>query len=179
MCGENCVKIKFCHCFLENCAILIVKDDGLSLLGRDLLPDLHIGLNFAENCAYEIGANSLIFKFPKLLEDKLGTYKDLKVSLELDSTKTPRSYRARNVPYAMKAKVDGELDRLLEQNIIVPVTHSNWAAPIVPVLKEDGTVHICRVYLLTVNQACRVNLYPVPRIEDLFATLGAGTLFLN
>ena len=50
VCGEICVKIKFRECFLENCAILIVKDDGPSLLGRDLLPDLHIGLNFAENC---------------------------------------------------------------------------------------------------------------------------------
>ena len=64
----------------------------------------------------------------------------------------------------MKAKVDAELDRLLERNIIVPVTHSNWAAPIVPVLKEDGTVRICGDYRLTVNQACRVNPYLVPRI---------------
>ena len=77
----------------------------------------------------------------------------------------------------MKAKVDAELDHLIERNIIVPVTHSNWAAPIVPVLKEDRTVRICGDYRLTVNQTCRVNPYPVPRIEDLFATLGGGTLF--
>ena len=102
---------------------------------------------------------------------------DLEVSLHLDSTKTPRSYKARNVPLAIKAKVDAELDCLLERSIIVPVTHSNWAAPIVPVLKEDGTVRICGDYRLTVNQACRVNPYPVPRIEDLFAALGGGTLF--
>ena len=176
VCREICVKIKFRDCFLENCAILIVKDDGPSLLGRDLLPD-HIGLNFAENCVYEIETNSLISKFPKLFEDKLGTYKDLEVSLELDSTKTPRSYKARNVPYAMKDKVDAELDCLLERNIIVSVTHSNWVAPIVPVLKEDGTVCICGDYRLTVNQACKVNPYLVPRIKDLFATLGGGTLF--
>ena len=88
VCGEICVKIKFRDRFLEKCAILIVKDDGPSLLGRDLLPELQIGLNFAENCIYKIEVNSLISKFPKLFEDKLGTYKDLEVSLELDSTKT-------------------------------------------------------------------------------------------
>ena len=110
--------------------------------GSGLLPDLHTGLNFAENCVYEIEANSLISKFFELFEDKLGTYNDLEVSFELDSTKTPRSYKARNVPYAMNAKVDAELDCLLERNIIVPVSHSNWAAPIVPVLKEDRIIRI-------------------------------------
>ena len=38
-------------------------------------------------------------------------------------------------------------------------------------------MRICGDYRLTVNQACQVNPYPVPRIEDLFATLGGGTIF--
>ena len=61
----------FRDCVLENCKILIVRDDGPSLLGRDLLPDLHIGIDFAESPVYEIEANSVISKFPNLFEDKL------------------------------------------------------------------------------------------------------------
>ena len=177
VCGEIHVKIKFRDCLLENRTILIVKDEGPSLLGRDILPDLHIRLNIAENSVYGIEENLLISRFPRLFEDKLGMYEGLEVSLEVDPDKAPHFFKARNVPYAMRSKVDAELDRLLQLNIIVPITHSSWAAPIVPVLKGDGTIRICGDYRLTVNQACKVNPYPVPRIEDLFATLGGGTLF--
>ena len=52
---------------------ILPSQTELSLLGLDLLPDLHIGLNFAKNYIYEIEANSPISKFPKLFEDKLGT----------------------------------------------------------------------------------------------------------
>ena len=58
--------------------------------------------------------------------------------------------------------------------MIEPVTHSEWAAPIVPVLKRDGTVRICGDYKLTVNRAAKAEIYPLPRIEDLLAQLSWG-----
>ena len=54
---------------------------------------------------------------------------------------------------------------------------ADWAAPIVPIVKEDGTVRICGDYKLTVNQASKLESYPVPRVEDLFASLSGGRLF--
>ena len=53
----------------------------------------------------------------------------------------------------MRRKVEQELDRLQKQCIIRPVT---WAAPIVPVLKKDGSVRICGDYRLTVNQTAKL-----------------------
>ena len=38
---------------------------------------------------------------------------------------------ARPLPYAMKAKVDVELDRLIEEGILEPVEFSEWASPVV------------------------------------------------
>eukprot|EP00731_Ephydatia_muelleri_P035355 Em0116g7a len=58
-----------------------------------------------------------------------------------------------------------------------PVPFADWAAPIVPIVKEDGTVRICGDYKLTVNQASKLESYPVPRVEDLFASLSGGRLF--
>ena len=45
---------------------------------------------------------------------------------------------------------------------------------IVPVLKNDGSVHICGDYKLTANQAAKVDTYPLPRIKDLLASLAGG-----
>ena len=58
-----------------------------------------------------------------------------------------------------------------------PVSHSEWAAPIVPRVKSDGTVRICGDYKLTVNPAAECDTYPVPKTEDLLATLNGGEKF--
>ena len=47
----------------------------------------------------------------------------------------PKFYRPQSVPYAMRAKVEEEIDRLPKEGIISPVKYAEWAAPIVPVLK--------------------------------------------
>ena len=54
---------------------------------------------------------------------------------------------------------------------------SEWAAPVVPVLKPDGTVRLCGDYRLTINRAAKPDTYPLPRVEDLFATLAGGKSF--
>ncbi|KAG7527036.1 T-cell receptor alpha [Solea senegalensis] len=61
--------------------------------------------------------------------------------------------------------------------VIEPVKHAEWAAPVVPVLKPDDTVRLCGDYKLTVNQISKLEQYPIPRIEDLFATLSGGQKF--
>ena len=49
------------------------------------------------------------------------------------------------------------LDKLEEEGIIEPVDFSEWAAPIVPVVKRDGSIRICGDYKLTINQAAEVD----------------------
>ena len=71
-------------------------------------------------------------------------------------------------------KVEKEIQRL---NILTPVTFSEWAAPIVPILKTEGTLRLCGDYKVTVNQALQPDLYPLPKVEDLFVALAGGTVF--
>ena len=49
--------------------------------------------------------------------------------------------------------------------------------PIVPVPKKDGTVRVCGDYKVTVNPSLDVDQYPLPKPEDLFATLANGKSF--
>ena len=57
------------------------------------------------------------------------------------------------------------------------IEHVQWAAPIVPVIKKDGSVCICGDYKVTINQASKNDTYPLPRIDDLFVSLAGGTIF--
>ncbi len=60
-----------------------------------------------------------------------------------------------------------ELERLLNDKILEPVSFSEWVAPIVPVIKPDNSVRMCGDYKLTVNQASKLEQYPIPKLEDL------------
>ena len=70
-----------------------------------------------------------------------------------------------------------ELDRLEKAGVIEPIQFADWAAPIVPVLKRDGSMRICGDYKVTVNRAAKLDAYPIPRIDDLFASLTGGKKF--
>jgi len=60
---------------------------------------------------------------------------------------------------------------------IEKIQFSDWAASIVTVFKWDGSVRICGDYKLTLNQAAKTESYPLPRIEDIFASLCGGKSF--
>ena len=75
----------------------------------------------------------------------------------------------------MRPQVDKELDRLVNTRILRKVEHSEWATPIVP--KKDGTVRLCGDFKVTMNPVLKVYKYPLPKIEDIFATLAEGKHF--
>lgn len=81
----------------------------------------------------------------------LGTLKGTEAKIYVDPEATPKFMKARPVPHALKAKVEMELDRLQSEGIISPVEFTEWAAPIVPVVKQNGSVRICGDYKCTVN----------------------------
>ena len=77
----------------------------------------------------------------------------------------------------LKNKVELELNRLQQKGVISPVQHTEWAAPIVPVVKRDGTVRICGDFKVTINPVINIESYPLPRVEELFANLSHGKYF--
>ena len=98
-------------------------------------------------------------------------------SLHLKPGATPKFLKARSVPFAMKEAIEAELDRLERAGVVEKVTHSKWAAPVVPVPKGDGRLRLCGDYKVTINPALEVDQYPLPKPDDLFATLAGGKRF--
>ena len=106
----------------------------------------------------------------------MGRIKDIEAILKIKPNVTPIFHKARPVPYALIELVTKELDRLESEGVIETVTHSDWSSPIVPVLKGNK-LRICGDFRSTVNRVTETESYPIPRIEDIYATLSGGTIF--
>ena len=84
----------------------------------------------------------------------MGKLEGIKVKLHVNMTiYHPKICKARYraVPLALQKKVEAALDKLEAQYVIEKVKFSDWATPIVPIAKQDGTIRICGDYKLVVN----------------------------
>ena len=112
-----------------------------------------------------------------MFRNELGLVKGITAKIHVDPDVQPQFYKARSVPFALRAKVNQELERLQTAGVIEPIQFADWAAPIVPVMKRDGSVRVCGDYKVTINQAAKPDTYPLPRIDDLFTALTGGKIF--
>ena len=95
----------------------------------------------------------------------------------MDPEAQPKFLKARPVQYAMTGKIEVKLKSLQDEGTIEPVQFSGWEASVAPILKPDDSIRICGEYKSTVNQVTRLDSYPIPKVEDLLATLGGGEKF--
>ncbi|GFY08254.1 uncharacterized protein K02A2.6 [Trichonephila clavipes] len=83
----------------------------------------------------------------------------------------------RTVPFALKGRVENEIDRLEKEGIIEKVDSSEWATPVVPVVKSDGSIRLCADYSVTLNPNLIVPQHPLPRLDEIFGSLNGGKQF--
>ena len=126
--------------------LLVVVGNGPSLMGRDwisaLQPNLSVLRPSTDDCL-----QSLLGKHSVLFKEELGQIKGVKVKIHVDPKARPLFFKPRPVPYALRARVEEELKRLEAAGILEPVTHSDWAAVVVPVVKGDGGIRLCGDYI--------------------------------
>lgn len=160
--------------------LFVVKNGGPPIIGRDWIRNLNISvdnlLNINQLTQVQI-TETLKSKFPEVFAEGLGKFNKGLATLHLKNNTMPVFCKARNLALALKEKVEKELVNLVELNILTPVEFSDWATPIVPVLKKTGEVRICGDYKITLNPKLLVDNYPIPKIEHLFAKLNKGQYF--
>lgn len=164
----------------EQLPLVVANGSGPSLLGRDWLMKICLdwtNLFCVNHACYSLSLQGILDTYTTVFSSELGVLKGTSATIRVNPTAQPRFHKPRAVPYALKAKIEKELDRLIQQGVIEPIEFSEWAAPIVPVLKKDGSIRICGDYKVTINQASQVDSYPLPRIDDLFASLSGGKKF--
>jgi hypothetical protein len=73
------------------------------------------------------------------------------------------------------AELKEHIKEFLEKGFIHPIS-SPWVAPVIFVLKKDGTQRLCMVYY-ALNEVTIKNKYLLPRIGDLFDQLCGACVF--
>lgn len=163
--------------------LYVVRDAKTSLLGRQWLVELKVQLpRFGYDKVNHLSSESFNFKdfssrYCEVFADGLGRFTGGKVGIHVRPGARPVFLRARPLAYALREPVERVLEQLVRDNILTPVDRSDWATPIVPVVKKDGTIRICADFKLTLNKVIEVDRYPLPRVEDLLARLHGGEMF--
>lgn len=160
--------------------VYVFDGDSPNLLGTswseefaDLFPDVQDDAN-----SINAEPENLIFaKYPELFQSTPGKYSKLNVHIEIDPNATPKYFKARQVPLAMKDRVQKAIDELIATNRIRRVDTSRWGTPIVPVIKPDGSIRITADYRITLNPVISEVKHPLPLVTELFAKLSGGTVF--
>lgn len=161
--------------------LVVVKGDRPALFGRNWLEKIDLNwssiFTVAKGSDTDAAVKAVLERHKGVFEEGPGVIKDFKAVIRTSPEAHPIFQKARPVPYALKEKVDKELDRLEQTNIVSKVERSQWASPVVIVPKSDGSVRLCGDYKVTINQSLEEETYPLPNAEDLFATLAGGTSF--
>ena len=155
----------------------MAKGNKVPLLGRNWLE--HIKLNWSEifSVHHMNPVKDLVLGYDKLFEEGEGRITDIKAHITLKEQAKPVFRRARPVPYALKKPLEDKLDALEREGILIKVDHSSWASPVVLVPKPDKSIRMCGDYKVSINPWVKTDGYPLPTVQDLFATLAGGKVF--
>ncbi|PAA51290.1 hypothetical protein BOX15_Mlig005755g5 [Macrostomum lignano] len=134
---------------------VVRSDRPFALLGRDILT---IEIDFSKADGSEA---TRVFR----------------ARLELIPDAQPKYIKARSIPFAYKDRLKDEIDKLLAEGIIEPVTFSQWASPIVIVPKADGRLRLCVDYKQTLNPQLMKDSHPTPTPEEAFSTVAGCRMY--
>lgn len=137
-----------------------------------------MNFSFVINSIENVNMDNIIREFSDIFKDELGCYKQGKVHLEIEAGAKPIFCRPRKVPLAFVEGVNKEIDRLVEEGVLVQVTDAQWGTPIVPVLKKDSKeIRVCVDYKTTINPHLKDYKVPLPNIDEIFSKLNGGVYF--
>jgi hypothetical protein len=158
--------------------------EGSSLFGRDLLNVLQMDWGHIKSQCSQINKvkdslslKSLLEEYKDVFDDPVGLIRNFKAKLVLKDDASPRFIKARKVPFALREKVNFELDRMEKSGVIERIDHSDWASPLVIVPKPNGRVRITGDFKSTVNNQLCVKQYPLAHVDDLLESVSGGDTF--
>ncbi|XP_062550294.1 uncharacterized protein K02A2.6-like [Armigeres subalbatus] len=119
----------------------------------------------------------LLEEFASVFDESIGKMGKIKASLHLKPDSKPIFLKARTLPFSIRDIVEQEINSLVESGVLVKVNRSEWATPVVPVMKSSNKVRLCGDYKLTVNKCLIVDEHPLPTVNEMFSNMAGGEKF--
>lgn len=159
--------------------LYVIKEQDTPLMGRQWLKPLGIYnpppvIHTVKEVSAEI--DQLKSEFSSVFAEGIGLA-PITVALSFKNGAQPVFRKHRTVPYALRGKVEEELNQLVAAGVLEPVDHSEWATPIVPVIHKNGSVRITADYSCTVNPNLLIPTYPLPRFDELISKVAHGKVY--
>ncbi|XP_064469571.1 uncharacterized protein K02A2.6-like [Ornithodoros turicata] len=123
-------------------------------------------------------SQSPLVQFPSICSG-VGKLKNFQVHLQIDKEVAPVAQPYRRVPFALRKKVEAELDRLLALDIIeVAEGATPWVSPIVivPKPRNPEEIRLC-LDMRCANKAIVRERHVCPTVDDIITTLNGETTF--
>ncbi len=152
---------------------LIAQGNHGSLLGYETATKLKL-IDVVHTATYKDKCRE---KYPGLFND-IGRLKDIQVKLHVDKTVKPKAITNRRTPFHLRSKVETELKRLEQQDIIERVLGepTPWVSPIVTPPKKDGSIRLC-VDMREPNKAILRERHSTPTVNELIHDLNGALVF--
>ncbi|XP_034237439.1 uncharacterized protein K02A2.6-like [Thrips palmi] len=187
--GEVTVDVNFNHvCHKLSFIVCDNTPNFTPLLGRNwldvILPHwrsvlVQNQINVVNDCNPP-SVEELRVLFPSVFDSKADSViKGFTATLVLKPNAIPVFAKAYNVAFGLLDKVSKHLDNLVLLGKAIRVRQSEWASPGVVVQKKDGTIRYCADFKRTLNPQLRIDYYPLPRPDTVFATLSNGVFFTS
>lgn len=170
---------------------IVTKTDRPTLLGRNFLRGFGFELvqnrNKIANDSLSVGfVNSQSHKeiieqikaeFSDVFKSGLGKYNISTVSLPIVKDAIPVFCKPRPIPIAWRDALSKHIDELVKSGVLIQVDSSDWGTPLVPILKPSGDLRVCGDYKVTINKFLVDFKYPLPLIDQIYASMQGGQLF--
>lgn len=167
----GCLQAQACVSNASAAATFFVVDKGTALLGMDLISALKLQINGDNVCTYVMATNTT-----PVDDIEIGCVKNFVHKVKIDPSVKPVRQKLRRLPFAVRASVSAELDRLQKAGVIERVDASAWVSSIIVTGKKTGGIQMC-ADLREVNKAIITDCYPLPHIDEMLTSLRGATVF--
>lgn len=177
--------------------------DGIELIGRFIVTETDrptLGRDFLRGFGFELTQNKNRFasdsssvsfvnsqshneiieqlktEFSDIFKSGLGKYNISTVSLPIVKDANPVFCKPRPIPIAWRDALSKHLDELVKSGVLIPVDSSDWGTPLVPILKPSGDLRVCGDYKVTINRFLVDFKYPLPLIDQIYASMQGGAI---
>ncbi|XP_078045447.1 uncharacterized protein LOC144474480 [Augochlora pura] len=164
---------------VESALVDFEVDSGtaVTIMSREWIRQLKIPLEeTVAHVSTEQGnpVDKILNDYKSKLDSTSSKIRGIQARLTLKENAKPIFLKSRTVPFRLVPLVEKEINALEKAGILEKVNASEWATPIVPVLKKNNTIRMCGDFSVTLNKHLVIDEHPLPISDELFAAMAGG-----